>query len=445
MPKLIVKARYLKKSFNRSRMLEYIGTRTGVIKNMISIRDKPATKAQEDLINELSGIIPGCKTNPLYRNYQTHKTIGTASELISDIFENHSSQLEGVEKYLEYIGSRPQVKKLTTNGLFNDEEEAINMTKAKQEISSYDGNIYTLIVSMKREDASRLDYDQLESWKLLLRADRNRLAEGLKIDPKNLVWYAAFHDESYHPHVHIMLWSKDPHEGYLSKEGIENIRSVLANDIFKEDLLPIYKKQTYFRDEIKRISRYQTESFINSLNDPSGYSKEIQTDLYHLHTSLSDYNGRLVYGYLPKKDKALVNKITDELGNDKRIKELLEQWWKLKEEILHNYTDATIKQLPLSEISEFKPIKNIIVKVVSEPLKINEMELPSIYKQPSDNQDWKPSESEVSFHYAAKLFKALSQMLDEMFIPFQNVDHNIDRKLWNKIEELKQAQGHKLG
>lgn len=66
------------------------------------------------------------------------------------------------------------------------------------------------------------------------------LAKSMKISLDNFHWYAAFHDEGHHPHIHMMVWSDDPKEGFLTKDGIAAMRSKLTNAIFRDEMQQIY-------------------------------------------------------------------------------------------------------------------------------------------------------------------------------------------------------------
>ena len=89
------------------------------------------------------------------------------------------------------------------------------------ELNAHTGNVWTAIVSLRREDAERLGYDNGSRWRDMLRSQTQTLSENLKIPMSNLRWFAAFHNESYHPHVHMIVYSTDPTEGYLSVGSVE--------------------------------------------------------------------------------------------------------------------------------------------------------------------------------------------------------------------------------
>ena len=107
-------------------------------------------------------------------------------------------------------------KKHGEHGLFGA-EDAVDLEKTLGELKAHEGNVWTIIYSLRREDAARLGYDNAASWRALLRSKQAGFAEAMQIPPSQLRWYAAFHDEGDHPHIHMMLWSDDPKCGFCAK------------------------------------------------------------------------------------------------------------------------------------------------------------------------------------------------------------------------------------
>lgn len=100
------------------------------------------------------------------------------------------------------------------------EDYEINLRQLSKELNQYQGNLWTVIISLSREDAERLSFDTAARWRDFLRSERSEIAEQFHIPQGNLRWYAAFHNEKHHPHVHLMVWSEGEKEGYLSERGI---------------------------------------------------------------------------------------------------------------------------------------------------------------------------------------------------------------------------------
>ena len=194
----------------------------------------PPTWKQEQLITKLTKDFPEAKELGEYSDYKGKPTKANASVFITRALEGNWSQVQQSDGYMKYIATRPRAERLGDHGLFGD-EETVNLEQAMQELDQYNGNVWTHILSLKREDAARLGYDNAKAWRNLLRANRNEVAAAMNIQPNHFRWYAAFHDEGKHPHIHMMAWSTQPGEAYLTRDGIRNIKSTLTNQIFKQE------------------------------------------------------------------------------------------------------------------------------------------------------------------------------------------------------------------
>lgn len=273
---------------------------------------------------------------------------------------------EGVEilrgGMLGYIGERQG-----SNGLFSDEGEKINLSAISREIDEHPGNVWGIIISLKREDAERLGYNSAEQWMNLLRSHRNDIAKEMHILPSNLRWYAAYHNKEKNPHVHIMVWSKEPREPFLSREGIHNLKQTFATDIFRQELTSIYKKQTEVRDDLKEKYKNIIAKVVAEIkNGDHSVSPELVMKMQLLSEKLEKHKGKKVYGYLPKETKALVNEIVKMLGNDPQLSELYDAWYGYKCETVRTYTDTMPDKIPIEENEEFKSIRNAVVSAVRD-------------------------------------------------------------------------------
>ena len=250
---LIVKSPYLKcgRSNSASGYLRYIGTRERV---ELLPDDRPPTRKQEQLVRKLTKDFPKAKELDEYSDYKAKPTKANASAFITRALEENWSVVQQSDGYLKYIATRPRAERLGDHGLFGD-EEGVDLANAMDELDHYTGNVWTHIISLKREDAARLGYDNAKAWRNLLRANRNDLAAAMNIPPNHFRWYAAFHDEEEHPHVHMMAWSTEPEEAYLTREGIRNIKSKLTNQIFRQEMLHTYEQKSQSRDELVREAR----------------------------------------------------------------------------------------------------------------------------------------------------------------------------------------------
>ncbi len=277
---------------------------------------------------------------------------------------------EGVEKltdsqqktYADYIATRPRAERLGSHGLFTDEGDPVILSRVSKELNEYKGNIYTAILSLRREDAERLGFDSALRWRDFLRGQTQTIAENLKIPLNHLRWYAAFHNEGYHPHLHMIAYSTVPGEGYLTEKGVEKIRSVFANEIFQQDLLCTYQKQTQYRDQLRSQGRESVAEIIKQINSGSLHNKWIEALLVQLSDKLSRTAGKKVYGYLKPEAKAIINEIVAELAGDKRIKKLYDLWYEQREDVLRTYTDHFPERIPLEQNPEFKSIRNAVIQ-----------------------------------------------------------------------------------
>ena len=281
--------------------------------------------------------------------------------------------------YAKYIATREGVELLRSgmadyinerrgsNGLFSDEGVVNNLAQIEETINNHAGNVWGLIFSLKRADAERFGYNSAEQWMNLLRSHRNDIAKEMHIAPGDLRWYAAYHNNETHPHVHMLVWSERAHEPYLSKVGIQNIKRTVANDIFKRDLIPIYKKQTQARDNIKVSFRSRIDKLMSEIGNMSiDYDSEIALKFQMLSQRIAKHKGKKVYGYLDKETKKLVDEIVKMIAADEKISELYDLWHKCRCETFRTYTDAMPEKIPLEENEEFKSIRNEVVKMASE-------------------------------------------------------------------------------
>ena len=375
MAQIIAKFGYLKGK-SRGGYAKYIATREGVEKLDESLRDRPVTQSQQEFINKLLEDFPDSKELWEYEDYKKSPTLGSASELISQAIELHMGELSGRSGYLKYMGTRPRVEKQGSHGLFSYDGEPISLNKVAQEVDAHRGNIWTAIYSLRREDAQRLGFDTAARWRDLLRSQAIILAEGLKISPTHLKWYAAFHNEDHHPHVHLIAYSTKPGEGFLTKQGMDIIRSSLAQEIFRQDLISVYQQETTHRDELRRASRGKVAGLVQQISGGACENPKLESLLRELANRLSNVKGKKVYGYLRPELKALVNKIVDELAKDSRIAQLYDLWYQDKQAARNVYDERPLQRVPLSENPDFKPVRNAVIQaaIVLPPAPISPVE-----------------------------------------------------------------------
>lgn len=366
---------------------------------------------------------------------------------------------EGVEKlpqeqktYADYIATRPR-----SQGLFSDERVEINLRQLSRELNSYQGNLWTVIFSLSREDAERLGFDSASRWRDFLRSERSEIAEQFHIPQGNLRWYAAFHNEKHHPHVHLMVWSEDEKEGYLSEKGIEKLRSSFGKSIFAQDWCNIYDSYTNARNTLRQESRERMREIIRAINAGSYENKTIEHLLLQLARQLSATTGKKQYGYLKPEIKRLVDAIVEEFAKDPRIAELYNLWYEQKESGIRFYQDEMPERVPLTDNPEFRTMKNMILqeaenlafsdlpdgvvegkcgeKEASQAGTGNDNHGKSVSHNTNRNQT-------VIATTVARLFASLAQLL------YEDTDRHkitkIDRKQRRQIDEKKQTQGMRL-
>jgi len=267
---------------------------------------------------------------------------------------------EGVELmpagYMEYMAERPR-----SHGLFGD-QDSVDLSSAVQEVNEYPGNIWTHVISLKREDSERLGYDHAAQWRNLIRAHRNDIAAAMHIPPKDFRWYAAFHDEGDHPHIHMMAWSAKPGQAYLSKDGIKKIKSTLTNDIFKQEMLHVYEQKSASRDELVRESRRTMRELTQQMKEGICDCPEMEPLIQTLAVQLDTVAGKKKYGYIPKKVKETVDKVVDELEKLPVVDQCYQTWWELQCQVEDFYSEKERRRPPLSQQKEFRSIKNTVIQ-----------------------------------------------------------------------------------
>ena len=360
MARLILKSPYLQCDRNHpvSGYLQYIGTRERV---ELLPDDRPPTRKQEQLVRKLTKDFPEAKKLGEYLDYEAKPTKANASAFITRALEENWSAAQQSDSYMKYIATRPRAERLGDHGLFSD-EDGVDLAKAIDELEHHTGNVWTHIISLKREDAARLGYDNANAWMNLLRTNRNDIAAVMNISPGNFRWYAAYHDEGDHPHVHMMAWSTVPGEAYLTRDGIRKIKSQLTNQIFQQEMLHTYEQKSQSRDELvreaRRAIRKLTQEMARSIYSPP----EIEQKMEQLAGQLETVKGKKSYGYLPKSVKKTVDEVVDRLEELPVVKQCYDQWCVLQSEVDSYYHDNPREKKKLSQEKEFRQIKNAVIR-----------------------------------------------------------------------------------
>ncbi len=430
MAKIIFTSRYFKnpKRSNVGKLVKYMGTREGVEKLPNGIDNSPATKKQQSLINSITKNYPESRKYLEYKDYENNSTKANATEFIDTFIERNADRAEELKALVSYIAERPGVEKIGKHGLFSQTDDKINLDKVADEVSNHKGIIWTHVISLKREDAERLGYNNAEKWKKQVRKNMIEIAKAHNIQPSDLQWYAAFHNTTHHPHIHLLVYSKSG-QGYLTNKGIETMRSAFGNDIFRNEQYKLFKKQTEYRKELKDSFDELLEKVLDDCNYIFEPSPQFFNLILELRKQLDNCKGKKVYGYLPKKIKNTVNDILIELMKYKKLSALYDKWNEINNEKLSLYYDNKNKSIPIEDNKEFRSIKNKIIQAV---LNMN-CNIPYEKWNFSDN---------------GMLLSSVMSILADMFSTsarkrFDNLNNQIDRKQLSKEQEKRLAHGLK--
>lgn len=442
MARLIFICPYIKGNATyRSNHVNYIATREGVEIQTVKELCLPTTENRNVLIEEIQ------------------------NEYISFEEEQGFDNSEKRTMLVNYIANRPGVQKLGTNGLFSVTDEKIVLSQVRKEIAEHGGNVWIPIFSLTREDAEQFGFDNAEAWKNLLRAHSTDIAECLKIHPDNLRWYAAYHDKDTHPHVHMVIYSTESTEGFLTKTGIRQIKSSFANDIFKPEMLEYFSRKSEYRHTLNEQAHKAMEELTQRMETGEMRNEKIELLMINLSDKLKCTNGKKQYGYLSPKLKSVVDEITDELAGDARVSEAYMLWHEMQNAVTSIYTDNLPTPLPLSQQKEFKPIRNMIIReavAMSEQAKKTMLEGTDCVVEENEIEDQTIEQTEASREVGAKqsedftplssavpLFSSATRLLHNMGNIFREVTPNssnmqhIDRKRKRELAQKRREQGVK--
>ena len=373
MARLIFISPYMKGGRDAARLAHrtrYFATREGVQLLRNDDANLPATKKQQEYIRRLLRSFPKARELPEYDDYMNTPNRQTAFELIEQIHEDFIEPMDSRENYLDYVANRPGVKSLGEHGLWDANGKVASLENAIAEVAQHTGNVWTPIISLSRENAERLGYTDLKNWQALINASITDIAKGYKIHPDHLRWYAALHEKEKHLHVHMVIFSSDPKEGYLTKQGISSIKSALVSTIYRNDRLHVYEKKDEQRSLLQQEAEAQMVSLIGQMATGTLQNSKLELLTAELSRRLHEVSGRKVYGYLPPRVKRIVDEIVDELAKDERVAEAYKLWQDLREQLCIDYDQTPPQRVPLSQQKEFKTVRNMVIR---ETLKLSEM------------------------------------------------------------------------
>ncbi len=427
MPKIIFTSRYIRnpKLSNVGKLLRYMATRESVEKVSIGIDHSPSTVRQQRLIKNILEIFPETKNYLEYEDYLNESSKTNATEFIEIVAERNIDRLEHIKNLVKYYAERPGVEKLGTHGLFSQTDDKIDLEEIAEEVSNHKGIIWTHVISLRREDAERLQYNNPSRWCNLIRSNVCEIADAHNIDLDNLRWYAAFHNKDHHPHVHLIVYAADAKQGWITKCSIDSMRSKFGGEIFRGEQYRLFEIQTKQRELVKNRFKQLIEHY-----EQNGFDlPPTVNDLFlKLTEQLKTVKGKKVYGYLPKDIKETVDKIVAELAKDKDIAKLYSKWNEINREKLSLYHKKKTPDIPLEDNKEFRSIKNVIVKAAVQ------------------FNNTQHSESHTLTPYTALAFtRIICQLLRAMSKSYNDKDKNlrsqVDGKLRSKIAQKKAALG----
>lgn len=392
MPKLIVTSRYHKSGSGKKKQLyhyvKYIATREGSVPIPNANETAPATKSQQELISSLLHDFPDSKELFEYEDYQKNPTIKNGSALISVILDRNMDRLTSRENYVGYLANRPGTVKFGSHGLFSQSDEPINLEKVAKDIANHGGNVWTHVVSLRRDNAQAMGYDNLKAWRELVKRQISNIAKNQKIDMANLKWYAAFHDKKTNPHVHIIVYSTNEREGFLTNHGIEKIRSGFANDIYADELHHLYAQQTDLRNQMKKESEQLMKQLADNISQNDVDNAELIDLVAKLHEQLNSSKGKKVYGYLKADVKKTVDEIFIRLAENESIQKMYSLWCEMEQQKHDVYSSARVQFPKLADNKEFKSVKNMIIQTVldmNSPVVDIEIEEPELTEKTDDD------------------------------------------------------------
>ena len=445
--------------------MKYIATREGV---EVLTGKGPATEKQKEMVSKLLKDFPDVRDSFEYEDYKQAPTLHTASTLISAALDSHMQNLQSENGYLKYIATRPGAEKHGAHGLFGRQENT-NLTAAMHDLTSHDGNVWTIIYSLHREDAERLGYNNAAAWRKLLVSQQNKFAEAFHIPASALHWYAAYHDADTHPHIHMMIWTDQ--ETVLKRDAVVKLRSAMTNSIFRAELENLYIRKDIAYKDVTEAAREVMHDLVERMESVSEPPASIQEKLLELALGLRTVSGKKQYGYLKKPLKDMVDSIVDELEKLPEVAAYYAVWNGLRDTLEGYYKNRPRQHNPLSQQKEFRAIKNAIIQE-AERLR-QQMEQTQTASEQKSSQDEEPSAentstdasanptladentSSTASHHARlpteyllnstiRLFHQIGQIFRENAAPPSNpMGIRIDSKRRKKLMQKRLAMGHK--
>ena len=445
--------------------MKYIATREGV---EVLTGKGPATEKQKEMVAKLLKDFPDMRDSFEYEDYKQAPTLHTASALISAALDSHMQNLQSENGYLKYIATRPGAEKHGAHGLFGRQENT-NLTAAMHDLTAHNGNVWTIIYSLHREDAERLGYNNAAAWRKLLVSQQNKFAEAFHVPVSALHWYAAYHDADTHPHIHMMLWTDQ--ETVLKRDAVVKLRSAMTNSIFQAELENLYIRKDAAYEDVTEAARAVMHDLVDRMETVSELPVSIQQKLLELATELRTVGGKKQYGYLKKPLKDKVDSIVDELEKLPEVAAYYSVWNGLRDTLEGYYKNRPRQHNPLSQQKEFRAIKNAIIQEAErlrEQLEQAQTAETQEFSPENESSDEKTSSgastnptlasentssapshparlpSEYLLNSTVRLFHQMGQIFRDNAAPPSNpMGIRIDSKRRKKLMQKRLAMGHK--
>lgn len=442
MARLIQKSGFIQGG-RAARYMEYIAKRDGV---EVIQSTEPVTKKQEQFLTKLLKDFPDAKELFEYADYLQTSNRGTASALIAAALDTHLHEVESESGYMAYIANRPRAEKHGGHGLFSA-ADVTDLKAAKSELEAHDGKVWTFIFSLRREEAERLGYNKAAAWQNLLKQESHAIAEAMRIPSEKFRWYAAYHDEGHHPHIHMMAWSADPQKGYLTPQGIAAMRSKMTNEIFRDEMTQLYIQKDAAYKESVQTAKEALLLYIQMLESGTSADPVIEQQLRELSHVLESVGGKHVYSYLPKPVKSQVDAIVNRLAQLPEVAACYECWWNLKDEIAGYYGRNTPPHQPLTQQKEFRAIKNFIIReaeAIREPMPVQTSADAEQYEAQESSTEVPTAslQSTITADAALHLLHHMGQIF-RTSMPVIPPALRIDSKRRRRLQEKRMALGHK--
>ena len=445
--------------------MKYIATREGV---EVLTGKGPATEKQKEMVSKLLKDFPDVRDSFEYEDYKQAPTLHTASALISAALDSHMQNLQSENGYLKYIATRPGAEKHGAHGLFGREENA-DLNTAIRDLTSHDGNVWTIIYSLHREDAERLGYNSAAAWQKLLVRQQSKFAEAFHVPASALHWYAAYHDADTHPHIHMMIWTDQ--ETVLKRDAVVKLRSAMTNSIFQAELENLYIRKDAAYKDVTEAARTAMHGLVDRLESIENPPESIQQKMLELALELRTVGGKKQYAYLKKPLKDKVDSIVDELETLPEVAAYYSVWNGLRDTLEGYYKNRPRQHNPLSQQKEFRAIKNAIIQEAERLRQQMEQARTASEQKPSQEEETSSEEtstgasanptlasesassatsysvrlpSEYLLDSTVRLFHQVGQIFRDNAAPPSNpMGIRVDSKRRKKLMQKRLAMGHK--